>query len=65
MRIQGNVKVRIWVQNGRMVKVKAVSQNPMLAGESSRWIHKNWRFKPTTTGVYILPIIYQLDSDNG
>jgi outer membrane biosynthesis protein TonB len=60
MRIQGNVEVSIWVQNGKMVKVKAVSENPMLAGESSRWIHKNWQFKPSTTGYYILPITYEL-----
>jgi outer membrane biosynthesis protein TonB len=61
MRIQGNVEVGIWVQNGKMVKVKAASDNPMLAGESSRWIHKNWQFKPSTTGHYILPIVYELE----
>jgi outer membrane biosynthesis protein TonB len=61
MRIQGNVEVSIWVQNGKMVKVKAASENPMLAGESSRWIHKNWQFKPSTTGHYILPIVYELE----
>jgi outer membrane biosynthesis protein TonB len=61
MRIQGNVEVSIWVQDGKMVKVKAASENPMLAGESSRWIHKNWQFKPSTTGHYILPITYELE----
>jgi hypothetical protein len=61
MRIQGSVEVSIWVQNGKMVKVKAAAANPMLAGVSSRWVHLNWRFKPSTTGLYILPIIYQLD----
>ncbi|HXM01390.1 MAG TPA: energy transducer TonB [Chthoniobacterales bacterium] len=61
MRIQGNVEVSIWVQNGKMVKVKAAAANPLLAGMSSRWVHRNWQFKPSTTGLYILPIIYQLD----
>jgi outer membrane biosynthesis protein TonB len=61
MRIQGNVEVSIWVQNGKMVKVKAAAANPMLAGMSSRWVHRNWQFKPSTSGLYILPIIYQLD----
>jgi len=61
MRIQGNVEVSIWVQNGKMVKVKAAAANPMLAGMSSRWVRRNWQFKPSTTGLYILPIIYQLD----
>ena len=60
-RIQGNVEVSIWVQNGKMVKVKAAAANPLLAGMSSRWVHRNWQFKPSTTGLYILPIIYQLD----
>jgi hypothetical protein len=61
MRIQGNVEVSIWVKNGKMVKVTASSPSPVLAGVSSRWIHRNWQFKPSTTGRYILPIIYQLD----
>jgi TonB family protein len=60
MRIQGTVEVRIWVHNGKMVKVKGASANPLLAGKSARWIHRNWQFKPNTTGVYVLPIIYQL-----
>jgi hypothetical protein len=61
MRIQGNVEVSIWVLNGKMVKVKAAAANPLLAGMSSRWVHRNWQFKPSTTGLYVLPIIYQLD----
>jgi TonB family protein len=65
MRIQGTVEVSIWVQNGKMVKVKGASANALLAGKSARWIHRNWQFKPSTTGVYVLPIIYQLDSVNG
>jgi outer membrane biosynthesis protein TonB len=60
MRIQGNVEVSIWVQNGKIVKVKAASENPMLAGVSSRWIRRNWQFKPSATGLYILPIIFEL-----
>ena len=61
MRIQGTVEVSIWVQNGKMVKVKGLSANPLLAGKSARWIHRNWQFKPSTTGHYIVPIIYELD----
>ena len=60
MRIQGTVEVRIWVQNGKMVKVKGASVNPMLAGKSARWIHRHWQFKPGITGMYVVPIIYQL-----
>ena len=61
MRIQGTVEVSIWVQKGKMVKVKGLSANPLLAGKSARWIHRNWQFKPSTTGHYIVPIIYELD----
>jgi TonB family protein len=65
MRIEGTVEVSIWVQNGKMVKVKASAANPLLAGKSARWIHRNWEFKPSTTGLYVLPIIYQLDGSEG
>src|ERR1700758_1921401 len=61
MRIQGTVEVSIWVQHGKMVQVKAASANPLLAGKSARWIHRNWQFKPSTTGLYVLPIIYELE----
>src|SRR5260221_2555190 len=60
-RIQGNVEVSIWVQNGKMVKVTASSPSPLLAGVSARWIHRNWQFKPSVSGLYVLPILYQLD----
>jgi hypothetical protein len=60
MRIQGTVEVSISVQNGKMIKVEGTSANPLLAGKSAQWIHRNWQFKPSTTGVYILPIIYEL-----
>ena len=61
MHIQGNVEVRILVQNGKMVKVTATAKSPILAGVSSRWIRRNWQFKPTVSGLYVLPIVYQLN----
>ena len=62
MRIQGNVEVSIQVQNGKMVKVTASSPSPALAGVSARWIHRNWQFKPSVSGWYVLPILYELDA---
>jgi hypothetical protein len=62
MRIQGNVEVSIRVQNGKMVKVTASSPSPALAGVSARWIHRNWQFKPSVSGWYVLPILYELDA---
>jgi outer membrane biosynthesis protein TonB len=62
MRIEGDVRVRIQVEHGRMVKVTAKSRSPMLAGVSERWVRRNWQFRPSTSGVYILPIVYQLST---
>jgi Gram-negative bacterial TonB protein C-terminal len=60
MRIQGDVQVRIQVDHGRMVNVSAIANSPYLAGVSERWIRRNWRFRPSISGTYIVPISYQL-----
>lgn len=62
MRIQGDVQVRVHVEHGRMVKVVAISQSPYLAGVSERWIRRNWQFRPSISGEYIVPISYQLST---
>jgi outer membrane biosynthesis protein TonB len=62
MRIQGDVQVRIHVERGRMVKVTATSRSPYLAGVSERWVRRNWQFRPSISGVYIVPITYQLST---
>jgi hypothetical protein len=33
-----------------------------LAGVSERWIRRNWQFRPSITGDYIVPISYQLST---
>ena len=60
--MQGEVRVRIQVEKGKMINVTAESASPTLAAYSSRWIRWNWQFKPSTTGVYFLPISYKLAS---
>ena len=62
LRIQGDVRVRIQVEKGKMLSVTAESANPILAAYSSRWIRWHWQFKPSATGVYFLPISYKLAS---
>ena len=62
MRIQGDVQVRIHVEHGRMVKVIGISESPYLAGVSERWIRRNWQFRPSISGEYIVPISYQLNT---
>jgi hypothetical protein len=62
MRIEGDVQVRIHVEHGRMVKVVATSNSPYLVGVSERWIRRNWQFRPSITGDYIVPISYRLST---
>ena len=59
-RIQGEVRVRIQAENGKMVNVTAQSTSPILGNCSSRWIRWHWQFRPTVSGVYFLPISYRL-----
>lgn len=61
-RIQGDVRVRIQVEKGKMVNVTAESTSPILANYTSRWVRWHWQFRPSATGVYFLPISYQLAS---
>jgi hypothetical protein len=60
LRIQGEVRVRIEVENGKMVNVTAESDSPMLADYSAGWVRWHWQFRPTVTGVYFLPVSYKL-----
>jgi hypothetical protein len=58
--IQGDVQIRIQVENGKMVTVTAESTVPLLAAYSSRWVRWQWEFRPSVSGVYFLPISYKL-----
>jgi hypothetical protein len=57
--IQGDVWVRIQVENGKKVNVKE-SSVPVLADYTSRWVRSQWQFKPSVSGVYFLPISKKL-----
>jgi Gram-negative bacterial TonB protein C-terminal len=59
-RIQGDVRVRIQVEKGEMLNVTAESTVPVLAAYSSRWLRWHWQFRPSVSGVYLLPISYKL-----
>jgi hypothetical protein len=58
--IQGEVRVRIQVEHGKMVNVTAKSTVPILADYSSHWVRWHWQFRPSVSGVYFLPIYYKL-----
>jgi outer membrane biosynthesis protein TonB len=59
-RIQGEVRVRIEVEKGKTINVTAESGSPMLGNYSARWVRWRWHFRPTVSGIYILPISYKL-----
>lgn len=59
MHISGDVSVRMTVQNGEIVDAEG-SGPPMLASAAARWVRANWKFTPTTTGTYTLPVAFVL-----
>jgi hypothetical protein len=60
LKIQGDVRIRIQVENGKMVNVTAEAGSPLLAAYCSSWVRSNWQFRPSVSGVYFLPIAYKL-----
>jgi outer membrane biosynthesis protein TonB len=54
------VRVRITVQGGNVVDAEASSGPPMLASAAARFVRANWKFSPTTSGTYTLPISFVL-----
>jgi len=59
MHIAGDVRVRITVENGNIVNVEA-SGPPMLASAAKRWVQENWKFSPSATGTFSLPVSFVL-----
>jgi outer membrane biosynthesis protein TonB len=59
MHISGEVSVRMTVQNGEIVDAEG-NGPPMLASAAARWVRANWKFTPTTTGTYTLPVSFVL-----
>ncbi len=62
LKLKCDVQVRIQVVKGKMIKVTAESTSAILAAYSSRWVHLHWQFKPSVSGVYLLPISYTFPS---
>jgi len=60
LRIQGEVRVRVQVKNGKMVNVTSESKSPILGKYASHWVRWHWQFRPSVSGVYYLPISYKL-----
>lgn len=58
MGVEGRVRIKMTVQNGRIVEAKTLSGNPMLGYSAKKWILRNWKFKPEISGVFTIPINY-------
>jgi TonB family protein len=59
LRIDGEVKVQVNVQNGRITDANVLSGPPMLGYSAKQWIVKNWKFKPEISGAFTIPINYK------
>jgi outer membrane biosynthesis protein TonB len=59
MGINGNVRVTVKVENGKIMEASATSDAPMLGYASKQWIVRCWKFKPQVTGVFTIPITYK------
>jgi TonB family protein len=56
--VEGKVRIKMTIRDGRIVETKAVSGNPMLGYSAKKWILQNWKFKPEISGVFTIPINY-------
>jgi TonB family protein len=57
--IDGNVRVTVKVQNGKIIEARASSDAPMLGYDAQQWIVRCWKFRPEVTGVFTIPITYK------
>ena len=59
LHISGDVVVTVRVENGEVMGKTAASGSPILAYSVSRWVTHQWKFKPTVSGVFRIPISYR------
>jgi Gram-negative bacterial TonB protein C-terminal len=60
LRISGDVVVTVRVENGKIMETTAnPHSSPLLAYSATRWVANQWKFKPSVTGVFTIPISYK------
>jgi TonB-like protein len=60
LHISGDVVVTVRVENGKIMETKANSHSsPLLADSATRWVANQWKFKPSVSGVFTIPISYK------
>ncbi len=60
LHISGDVLLRVQVENGVITETTVVSHSSLLLADSaSRWVASQWKFKPSVSGVFTIPISYK------
>ena len=60
LHISGDVVVTVRVENGKITETAANSySSPLLADSATRWVANQWKFKPSVSGVFTIPISYK------
>jgi TonB family protein len=60
LHISGDVLLRVQVENGVITETTVVSHSsPLLAASAKRWVANQWKFKPSVSGVFTIPISYK------
>jgi TonB family protein len=60
LHISGDVLLRVQVENGVIRETMVVSHSsPLLADSARRWVANQWKFKPSVSGVFTIPISYK------
>jgi outer membrane biosynthesis protein TonB len=59
LRIDGKVRIKMRVQDGRIVEAHALSGSPFLGDSATQWILRTWKFRPEISGVFTVPIDYR------
>jgi len=57
--IDGKVRIKMKVRDGRITEADALSGSPMLGYSAKEWILRNWKFRPEISGVFTIPINYK------
>jgi TonB family protein len=60
LHISGDVLLRFQVENGVITETTVVSHSSrLLVGSATRWVANQWKFKPSVSGVFTVPISYK------
>jgi hypothetical protein len=60
LHISGDVLLQVQVENGVIMETTVVwHSSPLLAYSARRWVANQWKFKPSVSGVFTIPISYK------